>query len=120
MSDAPKYQTKYPELGLIPLNDAARNVLRTWDVNSLEELKSGNYQLLPVITMWYRLDEKGRWQFNHYDDGHKDLQKGPRSKVPEHDKVWKNGKWGYARANLKQREGISPAIINQDAIIPVK
>lgn len=119
MSDAPKFQTNFPDPGVTPLNQAAKDLMLVWQITSLEDLKRSDLPLLPVITIWYRLDEKNIWHMNHYDEGHKAGQKGPRSKVPEHDKIWKNGKWGYCRANLQPRIGCSPVVINKGEIISV-
>lgn len=58
------------------------------------------------VTAWYRwtVDKEhplGFWDFNHMEDGFVQTVTHPTSKTPEHDKIWKGGKWFGARAHLE-------------------
>lgn len=113
------YQSKFPEPGVIPLNQEAKNITKVWDLTSLEDIKNNNLKLLVPVTIWYRKDDNGVYQQNHLEDGFNDKVKHPTSKVPEHNKIWKNGKWAKAFANIRAREGQAPLIINKGPIVPV-
>lgn len=43
------------------------------------------------ITLWFRLNEKGTYEFNHVEDGHCAADT-PTPKVPEQ-AAWKKGSW---------------------------
>ena len=44
------------------------------------------------VTVWYRLNEKGDFDFNHYEDGVV-LSQYPTIKHPDQTKNWSSGKW---------------------------
>jgi hypothetical protein len=44
------------------------------------------------ITLWYRLDEKGEFKFNHFEQGHSDSDT-PTPKVPGEQRGWSRGTW---------------------------
>lgn len=44
------------------------------------------------ITLWFRQDEKGAFQFNHLEDGHSEGDK-PTPKVREQAAMWQRGIW---------------------------
>lgn len=63
-------------------------------------------RLSAPVTAWYRwtVDTArplGYWEFNHLEDGFVQTVTHPTSQVPEHDKLWKGGKWFGARAHLE-------------------
>jgi len=43
------------------------------------------------VTLWFRMNDKGGYDFNHVEDGHCDADT-PTPKVPEQ-AAWKKGKW---------------------------
>lgn len=74
-----------------------------------ELLHTVSQRKLPVpnhhlVTLWYReqRDDKGNkfWDFNHLFVGLDDKDH-PTSKVPEHDKLWKGGRWTKVTAVLR-------------------
>ncbi len=69
------------------------------------------------ITLWYRrvvdkLHPDGFWDFNHIDDGYDPNIKHPRSKVKEHDKMWKGGEWCATRGVINEEN----VIVERDTI----
>jgi hypothetical protein len=74
---------------------------------------------LSTVTLWYRKDEDGVYQFNHLENDFDGTRKGPTPKVPEHEKLWRKGKWGMASAVMTKRSGQPDLISHPGAIVPV-
>lgn len=73
-----------------------------------------------TITIWYRMDDNKVYQHNHLEDGYDETRKGPTPKVPEHSKMWKNGKWAMQSAKLQDRgRGVPTLVIDKGEITPV-
>jgi len=60
------------------------------------------------ITIWYRMNEKNIYEFNHIEDGHASTEL-PFIKVPEMQKGWAKGKWSKEFAELDNN--IPPKIV---------
>jgi hypothetical protein len=50
------------------------------------------------VTLWYRKNDKGEYEFNHLEDDHC-ITSNPTPKTTIHEKVWK-GKWKSTHAYL--------------------
>jgi hypothetical protein len=69
------------------------------------------------IMLWYRYNgDTNSWDYNHYQDGHATELTRPEPVLPEHAKMWKNGKWGYALAYMEP--GVVPRVVNKSELVP--
>lgn len=70
-----------------------------------------------VITIWYRRDDNNVYQLNHIEDGFDLNRTSPTPKIPEHIKMWKNGKWAMQRAELVYRgPGVPDLVENTESL----
>ena len=53
------------------------------------------------ITLWFRLNEKGLFEFNHLEDGFSDTQQKPTVKHPNQESSWKKATWKKRKAKLE-------------------
>jgi hypothetical protein len=52
------------------------------------------------ITLWYRKNKNGQWDYNHFCFGH-DKSKTPSPKHINQEKAWKSGEWSSYGAVIK-------------------
>lgn len=67
------------------------------------------------ITLWYRLNEKKQWEYNHLDYGQDPNLTSPPPIHPDHVKMWKSGKWQFAFAELQ--DGRISKVVNIQPVV---
>ena len=54
---------------------------------------------LSPVTLWFRLDDRKEWDFNHLEDGHFQGER-PAPKTDVHKRAWGAGQWMKVLAHL--------------------